>query len=150
MVLSVAEACLVTPDPGGAAPLQRAVRGDEMSDVRDREDSRDDDGLVPFAVYADPPTLLHLSGELDADSASMLASALDPLISRGGAVGLDLAALTFMDSTGIKVLCEATQRLGDRGRIVLFNPPPMVLRVLEIAGLGGVFEIGDEARRSPT
>ena len=121
-----------------------------MSEVRDRDGSRDDDRLVPFAAYVDPPTLLHLPGELDAASASMLASALDPLISRGGVVGLDLAELTFMDSTGIKALCEATQRLGERGRIVLFKPPPAVLRVLEIAGLGGVFEIGDEARPFPT
>ncbi len=117
--------------------------------TEDRDGSRDDDWLVPFAVYADPPTLLHLSGELDAASSSTLAIALDPLTSRGGDVRLDLAELTFIDSTGIKVLCEATQRLGKRGRVVLINPPPVVLHVLEIAGLAGIFEIGDEAHPSP-
>lgn len=116
-----------------------------MSEVRDGDGFRDDGRLVPFAVFADPPTLLHLSGELDAASASTLASALDPLTSRGGVVGLDLAELTFMDSTGIKALCEASERLGERGRVVLFNPPAFVFRILEIAGLAGIFEIGDDA-----
>jgi anti-anti-sigma factor len=114
--------------------------GDEMNEVRDRESSRSGEHWGSFAVYADPAILLHLSGELEAASASTLASALDPLTTRGGVVGLDLAELTFMDSTGINALCQAKQRLGEQGRIVLINPPPPVLRVIEIAGLSGIFE----------
>ena len=88
---------------------------------------------MPFAVYADPASMLRLSGELDAAGASTLASALDPLTARG-VMGLDLAELTFMDSTGIKALCQAPQRLGGYGRVVLFNRSPFVLRVIDIAG----------------
>ncbi len=115
------------------------VMGDEMSEVRDRESSRSGEHRGSFAVYADPANLLHLSGELDAASASTLASAPDPLTARG-VVWLDLAELTFMDSTGINALCQTKQRLGEQGRIVLINPPPPVLRVIEIAGLSGIFE----------
>ena len=99
-----------------------------------------------FAVYADPPTVLRLSGELDVDGAATLAAALDPLSIRGGVIELDLADLTFMDSTGINALCQAVQRLGQRGRIVVLQPKPSVRRVIEIAGLDGVLEINDEAR----
>jgi anti-anti-sigma factor len=98
-----------------------------------------------FAVYADPPTVLHLSGELDLDGAAAFAAALDPLTTRRGVILLDLADLTFMDSTGINALCQAAQRLGQRGRIVLLRPNPSVRRVIEIAGLDGVLGINDEA-----
>ena len=98
-----------------------------------------------FAVYADPPTVLHLSGELDVNGAATFAAALEPLIARRGVILLDLADLTFMDSTGINALCQAAQRLGQRGRIILLQPKPSVRRVIEIAGLDGVLEINDEA-----
>ena len=97
-------------------------------------------------MHADPPTVLHLSGELDIDGAATFARALDPLTNRGGVIGLDLADLTFMDSTGINALCQAAQRLGQRGRIVLLQPRPSVRRVIEMSGLHGVLEINDEAR----
>lgn len=77
-----------------------------------------------FTVCAEPPSLLHLTGELDMAGAPTLATALEPLIMCGGTIGLNLAALTFMDSTGINALCAAARQVGERGRIVVFRPPP--------------------------
>ena len=87
--------------------------------------------------------MLYLSRELDAAGASTL-GALDKLIARGGVVVLDLTELSFMDSTGITSLCQAQHRLDGQRRIVLLNASPFVLRVVEIAGLTGIFEIGNE------
>ena len=84
-----------------------------------------DDGAVQnasFAVHAEPPWLLHLSGELDLCSAPALRIALEGPTSRGGTVGLDLADLTYMDSTGIHVILNTVHLLGERGRVVLYNP----------------------------
>jgi anti-anti-sigma factor len=54
-------------------------------------------------------TRLTLRGELDLGSAAQLEQAL---IEATGAVLLDLRGLTFMDSTGVRVLLEAAERGG--------------------------------------
>ncbi len=106
-----------------------------------------DDGAVQkasFAVYAEPPWLLHLSGELDLCSAPALRIALEGPTSRGGTVGLDLAELTYMDSTGIHVILNTVHLLGERGRVVLYHPVPLVRRLLELCGLVGMIDINDD------
>jgi anti-anti-sigma factor len=79
-----------------------------------------------FSVSTEPPALLHLAGELDMVGAPALTEALEPLTSRGGNIGMDLAELTFMDSSGINALCQAAQALGERGRIIVLKATPSV------------------------
>ena len=98
-----------------------------------------------FTVFTEPPSLLHLGGELDMAGAPALTDALEPLTSRGGIIGMDLTRLTFMDSTGINALCQAAQALGERGRIVVLNATQAVRRVIEIAGLGHIIDIDDDS-----
>jgi anti-anti-sigma factor len=98
---------------------------------------------VPFAVYAEPPWLLHLSGELDLDTAPALTKVLDGLTGRGGTIGLDCADLTYMDSSGLHVILNTVGLLGERGRVVLFNPSPVVRRLIEICGLDGMIVVSD-------
>ena len=101
-----------------------------------------------FSVYADPDWLLHLSGELDMASVSILTDALGGPLSRGGTIGLDVADLTFMDSMGIHALVDAVELLGERGHLVLFHPSPSIRRLIEICGLLGTIGIDNE-RGSP-
>jgi anti-sigma B factor antagonist len=96
---------------------------------------------APFALYAEPPWLLHLSGELDLCSAPALTIALEGPTKRGGTIGLELAELTYMDSTGIHVILNTVRLLGERGRVVLFNPSPLVRRLIEICGLDGMIDV---------
>ena len=72
-------------------------------------------------MYAKPPWLLHLSGELDLCSAPALTIALEGPTKRGGTIGLELAELTYVDSTGIYAILNTVRLLGERGRVVLFN-----------------------------
>jgi anti-anti-sigma factor len=97
-----------------------------------------------FAVHAEPPWLLHLSGELDLNGAPALTLALQGPTRRGGTVGLDLSELTFRDSTGIHAIMEIVRLLGEFGRIVLFNPSPVVRRLVETCGLVGIIDINDD------
>ena len=104
------------------------------------------DGVVqgtPFAVYAEPPWLLHLSGELDLCSAPALTNMLEGPTEHGGTIGLDLAELTYLDSSGLHVILNTIRLLGERGRVVLFNRSPVVQRLLEICGLDGMIEVSD-------
>jgi len=100
-------------------------------------------GGASFSVHVDPPWLLHLAGELDLASAPTLERALEAPIEQGGVIGLDVAELTFMDSTGIKVLVHARRLLGERGRVVLFEPTSAVRRVIQICGLHEMFDLED-------
>lgn len=52
-----------------------------------------------------------------------------------GAVTLELSELTFLDSTGLRALIEASRLLGTSGDLVLRHPTRAVLDVLEIAGV---------------
>jgi anti-anti-sigma factor len=97
-----------------------------------------------FSVYADPPSVLHLSGELDLTTAPALSVALEDPIRLGGTIGLDLTELSYMDSTGIREIFNTVRLLGERGRVILFNPSPTVRRLIEICGLVDTIDINDD------
>jgi anti-sigma B factor antagonist len=99
---------------------------------------------APFAVYAEPPWLLHLSGELDLCTAPALTKMLEGPTVRGGTIGLDLADLSYMDSSGLHVILNTVRLLGERGRVVLFDPSPVVRRLLELCELDGMIDVGDQ------
>ena len=77
-----------------------------------------------------------LFGELDLSSCQGLA---DELIGPPGSlVVIDLAQLTFLDSSGLGTIHRVRQRvIKDGGTLVLSRPQPNVQRVLEITGLDG-------------
>jgi anti-sigma B factor antagonist len=78
-----------------------------------------------------------LSGECDLSVQAELASALADAVSRSAAVVVDLAALTFLDSSGIHELVTAHHAARDRnGHLALRNATGMVATVLEVTGVG--------------
>ena len=84
---------------------------------------------------------IQLSGELDTASVTQLASALKAA-AHADTVSLDLAALTFIDSSGLRLLIETHQRLEDDGRrLLLRRPSQSVLRLLEISGVDGYLNL---------
>jgi anti-anti-sigma factor len=88
--------------------------------------------------------MLHLKGELDGFTTPELVRALADPVSRGGVIGLDVAELTFMDSTGIHALLAAAEAVGTRGRVVVFRPTPTVRRLIDLCGVGAIIDIGDD------
>jgi hypothetical protein len=49
---------------------------------------------------------------------------------------VDLAQVTFLDSSGLALISGARRKAIDRGgNLVVCNPQPVVLRVMEITGL---------------
>jgi anti-sigma B factor antagonist len=85
------------------------------------------------------------TGELDMASAPRLRDALfDAVADHDGDVVVDLAGVTFMDSTGLGVLATAYKRLGREGRrLVIKSPTRNVRRVLEVCRLDEVLAIED-------
>jgi anti-sigma B factor antagonist len=78
--------------------------------------------------------MVALQGELDMATAEGLS---DWLIDQSGSVVVvDLAELTFMDSSGISAFVMAQNQMGRQGNSMIFTrPTPMVRRTLELVGL---------------
>ena len=72
-------------------------------------------------------------GEIDLENRDDLRSVLE---ATDGDVIVDLAGLTYIDSSGIGVLVAQRNRLSAKGgSLQLRNPQPNVRRVLEVVGL---------------
>lgn len=87
------------------------------------------------------PLVVAATGELDAASAATLSEALDGARERGGPVVLDLAGVTFVDSSGLRVIAAEHVAATDGGwsfRIV--GPSDRVRRIFEMTGLDALLE----------
>jgi anti-sigma B factor antagonist len=78
-----------------------------------------------------------LAGEMDlANAADVERELLRVEATDACVIVLDLSGLTFMDSTGIRLLiCADARAQADANRLVLGRPPEHVMRVLRIAGV---------------
>jgi len=86
---------------------------------------------------------LVLYGELDIATAPELVALLARLRHHGHAVALDLAEVTFMDSTGLTTLMDAHVDARREGRaFTVQRASPAVRRVFDLAGMNGVLDEG--------
>jgi anti-anti-sigma factor len=81
---------------------------------------------------------------LDLATAPALEEALRQELGAGNQVVLDLAAVTFIDSTGLHTIVTALQHSGENGLSVSPVLPYQVRRVLEITGLNAVIPVAAE------
>jgi anti-anti-sigma factor len=80
--------------------------------------------------------VIWLEGEIDMSSADELRSVL--MEHRTGPLILDASNLTFMDSSGLKVLVEAAASRNGSGSLVLRRPSSSVRRLLDMIVPNGV------------
>jgi anti-sigma B factor antagonist len=112
-------------DPNGGAPLDVRVK-----------DSRDG------------ATIVALAGELDLSTIPRMEGALLEQVRQRPAVVLDLSDLSFIDSSGISILLQASQQSNGTPMRVVIGPGSQVERIFRIAGVGKalrVFVDRDEA-----
>jgi len=102
--------------------------------------------LEPFDIVrtevSGRPTLL-VYGEIDVMSAPKLHEALSLVIREEPRIlQVDLANVTFIDSTGLSALVVAHRQLEEAGgELRLVSVPPKVHRVFELVGLDGRFKL---------
>jgi anti-anti-sigma factor len=106
--------------------------------------------LPPFHLaqrFQDGYTVLAVTGQLDLSSADQLADAVDDLIAATPALRLvlDVAGLTWWDSSGLAALITAQQRVSiiPAARMVLAGLPGQLLGRLRDGGLAGRFTLAD-------
>ena len=93
-----------------------------------------DDFSIVVTTDADDATIL-VAGELDLASAPQLQRAFDDRLERQ--VTVDLAGVTFIDSTGLRALVTARNDLAERNQqLVVGRCSPAAARVFALTGLG--------------
>lgn len=103
-----------------------------------------------FAISAEErggSVLLTLRGELDLATAPELEQLVTERLEARQEVVVDLRALEFMDSSGIRVLVAAHARAGRVGtRLVIVRPAPgsAVAKIVEVSGLDGELNLVDD------
>ena len=86
--------------------------------------------------------ILALTGEVDMHSSPAVRKVVLDLVKTGSPVAVDLAAVTYMDSSGVATLVEALQNAKKMGQgFVLVAPTGSVLGVIKLARLDKVFRI---------
>ncbi|WP_329225194.1 STAS domain-containing protein [Streptomyces sp. NBC_00111] len=86
---------------------------------------------------ADSIAVLHVSGEIDVDSAPVLRTRALELIREGRPhLVLDLAPVEFCDSSGLNTMISILRYAKDRhGSLSLAAAPPHLTRLLDITGV---------------
>lgn len=90
--------------------------------------------------------LVALSGEVDLATAPVADDELRRAEESADLVVLDLGDVSFMDSTGLRMVISADQRLRARGAsLQIQRIPRQVRRLFELVGMLDHFEITDDA-----
>jgi anti-sigma B factor antagonist len=82
---------------------------------------------------------LGLTGEIDAHTAPRLEAAISERFASGATtVRLGFEGVTFMDSSGLRVVIAATESARNAGGdLILVRPTQTVSRLLDVSGLSG-------------
>lgn len=97
-----------------------------------------------YLVRADGDTrIIVLSGEIDINGAAELHRLLQETVDPGCEVTVDVAGVTFIDSTVITAFISAQNLAGRVGcRFSVINPEAQVQRVLALTGVLGALTSG--------
>jgi anti-anti-sigma factor len=92
------------------------------------------------------------AGELDSGTSSALIDAFERAASEreGRELHLDLAALSFIDSAGLRAIIQLEQSARDRALPLVVTPPPAPLvELLELTGLGDRLRLAAHHAQGP-
>lgn len=99
---------------------------------------------TPEVSRGDAWPVVRLRGEIDLSNADALAEvAADAVPNSARGLVLDLSAVTYLDSTGLRLVFRLARRLGDRQQALRLVVPEAsrIARVLDLAGVGTVAQV---------
>ena len=99
------------------------------------------------SVESKKPGIVRLVGEIDMHTVPRLEAAFGEVLSAGAPVSVDMADVTFIDSSGLHLLTRVASSLNGTGPLSLVNVSPHVLRVMQIVGMDALpsIELRSEA-----
>lgn len=102
---------------------------------------------VPFDLRIERDGRIVVGGEVDLSTAPELTSAIASVAEGALRVVIDLAGVTFIDSTGLGVLVNERLALEERnGAIVISAMSAVVQKALQVTGLEHVFIVDGQPR----
>ena len=127
------------PDREPAARRPRRRHRDPWSAMDELDPSAEATGTAEVTTGRDGVPVIRLAGEIDMSNVDALRVVIDPVIESGPErVDFDLAALEFMDSSGIALLL----RVAAKARTVhVREPSAVVRRLIEATGLSDILPI---------
>jgi len=107
---------------------------------RDRFRQTDREAVVEFNAHHSPGGPLLVGGEIDlACVRSYEAAVVDAL--DAGATVIDMASVTFIDSSELRVTMDAALSLDGNGPLRLVNVPAHVVRLMQLIRLDSIANI---------
>ncbi len=104
--------------------------------------SSEQDALTVDVRDENGAAVIGLSGDLDMTGVKQARAAIDAaLASHPGRLILDASGLDYMDSSGIALLVQVTQKAQE---VQVRNPTPIVRQLIELTGLSEILHITDE------
>lgn len=90
---------------------------------------------------------MRLAGEIDLDALDAMDTATETVVGLAPAsVIVDVAAVTFIDSSGLNALLALRKRGAEIGTsVTLLNPSPQVTALLDMTGLAHYFGMADDS-----
>jgi anti-anti-sigma factor len=87
------------------------------------------------------PAVVRAVGELDASSSDALLRAIDTAVATGQGLVLDLADVTFIDSSGLRVVTIGVRQARDAGyRFTIASASDAVRRIFDMTGVGHLLD----------
>lgn len=108
--------------------------------------------LGEFEVeVSDGAATITLRGEFDLSNVRELEAVADEQVAAGRSLCLNVSEVTFMDSSMLNLLVNLRKKLRERGGRLTIRPNVQVTQLLELTGLGDLFELaGAPAERRPS
>ncbi|HEY0520250.1 MAG TPA: STAS domain-containing protein [Ilumatobacteraceae bacterium] len=104
-----------------------------------------DDALIVTIRSVGGTTVAKVSGEIDAHSAPGLLMTLDQMLDPAGRGFIDLSRVTFLDSSGLRILVLQLMRFEEAGgQLEISAASSVVHRVVSVAGLTEVFGLPED------
>lgn len=111
-------------------------------DGRTREDEGENLALSISTEAKSDNTVVHVGGDLDVYTAPRLKETMEPVLSEGGSMVLDLTGVQFIDSTALGILVGGLQLAqANNGALRLVVSDPFLLKIFRITGFDGMFSI---------
>ncbi len=92
--------------------------------------------------------LVKVEGRLDAGFSAQLEDEMDRLLEKTKKIIMDFSAVTYLSSSGLRVLLSIKKETENHGGLVLINLIDIVKRIIEVAELDDFFSFADSVEEA--
>ena len=87
--------------------------------------------------------LVKVEGRLDASFSAQLEDEIDRLLEKTQKIILDFSNVSYLSSSGLRVLLSVKKRIEGQGGLVLIHLVDIVRKIIEVAELDDFFSLAD-------